>query len=407
MYQSAQVTGDSNYVVQAGGNAIFLTSQVLVPIAQVDAPPGLDNLPLRPGRFVGRNREFERLDSVFTDADGRMVVQAVHGLGGIGKSTLAAEWAATRGDRHAPIRWITAASAVEVRQGLADLAAALQPILAVALSVEQLAERGLQWLSTHSGWLVVLDNVNDPADIAEVLARARTGRILITSRLSSGWQPGTTVVALDVLDPADAVTLLTSTITATRPRNLDGAAELCAALGFLPLAIEQSASYLAQSPATTPRAYLRLLSDYPAAMYARMAVGTAPERTLARVWRVTFDRIAQVEPFAVDLLLSLAWYAPDAIPAVLVDGSEPEDPPTVDAAVGVLAAYSMISPWIRSPLRSRCTGWYRRLPVRPTPATRTAVRARSRMHVPAPQPSWPTRYRTTTAILEHGRRGEA
>ena len=79
-------------------------------------------------------------------------------------------------------------------------------------------------------------------------------------------------VRLDVLDPAEAAGLLTAILTQDPPREVDGAGELCAELGFLPLAIEQAGAYLAQA-GITPREYLRLLDSYPAAMYQASAEG--------------------------------------------------------------------------------------------------------------------------------------
>ncbi|MFI9771845.1 NB-ARC domain-containing protein [Streptomyces sp. NPDC052415] len=329
------LTGDNTRVVQ-------LPPEALRPPSEVEAPPGLDDLPLRPGTFVGRTRELQRLDAALS-VPGQVVVQAVHGLGGIGKSTLAAHWAATRGARgHAPIRWINADTPADIEQGLADLTTALQPALAHALSVEKLAERALQWLATHTGWLLILDNVSNPADIAPLLARATTGRFLITSRLATTWHQATTVVRLDVLEPAESLDLLTRITTAAGPRNLDGAAELCAELGHLPLAVEQVAAYLAQNPLLTPRAYLDLLARYPATMYRHGAVTTQAERTIARIWNITLDRIATLQPLAADLLRTLAWYAPENIPVTLA--APLADPPTVSSAIGVLSAYSMITP---------------------------------------------------------------
>ncbi|WP_328890205.1 tetratricopeptide repeat protein [Streptomyces sp. NBC_00316] len=327
------MSGDNARVIQ-------LPPEALLPAAEVDAPPGLDDLPVRPGPFVGRTRELDCLDAVLT-ASGQVVVQAVAGLGGIGKSTLAAHWAATRARGHAPIRWISADSPAGVQQGLADLATALQPALAQALPLEALAERASQWLATHTGWLLILDNVNDPADIAPLLARATTGRILITSRLATAWHHATTVVRLDVLDPAESLDLLTRTLTAHGPRDLDGAADLCAELGHLPLAIEQVAAYLAQNPLTTPRAYLHLLSQYPADMYRQGAATTPAERTIARIWRLTLDRLTALQPLAADLLCVLAWYAPENIPATVLDGLA--GPPALNHAIGLLNAYSMIT----------------------------------------------------------------
>ena len=68
--------------------------------AELAAPPGLANLPFRPGLFVGRAGELARLDAALAGPGG-VVVQAVHGLGGIGKSTLAARWAAAHASDYA------------------------------------------------------------------------------------------------------------------------------------------------------------------------------------------------------------------------------------------------------------------------------------------------------------------
>ncbi|MDX3532097.1 AAA family ATPase, partial [Streptomyces sp. ID05-39B] len=320
-------------------STVHLPSEALRPPAGVDAPAGLDDLPHRPGHFVGRGHELDRLDAALA-APGTALVQAVHGLGGIGKSTLAAHWAATRPHGHAPIRWITADSPAAVQQGLAHLATALQPALARALPDKELTEWALQWLASHTGWLIVLDNVNDPADIAPLIARTPGGRFLITSRLATAWNDAATLVRLDVLEPAESLALLARTATTQHPgRDLDGAADLCDELGHLPLAIEQAAAYLAQNPLTTPRMYLDLLAQHPAAMYRHGAATTPAERTIARIWNITLDRITHLQPQAADLLRTLAWYAPEHIPTTLADG--PADPPTRNAALGLLTAYSM------------------------------------------------------------------
>ncbi|MFJ2170395.1 tetratricopeptide repeat protein, partial [Streptomyces griseofuscus] len=291
---------------------------------------------------MGRGNELERLDAALA-APGAALVQAVHGLGGIGKSALAAHWAATRPHGHAPVRWIIADSPAAVRQGVADLATALQPVLAKVLPVEALAEWGLQWLASHTGWLIVLDNVADPAHIAGLLARARGGRFLITSRLATAWSNAVTLVRLDVLHSDESLALFTKIATATSPgRSLDGATDLCDELGHLPLAIEQAAAYLAQNPLTTPRTYLELLARHPAAMYRQGAATTPAERTIARIWNITLDRITHLQPEAAGLLRTLAWYSPDHIPAALA--VRPDDPPALHAALGLLTAYNMVTP---------------------------------------------------------------
>ncbi|MFF4542172.1 tetratricopeptide repeat protein [Streptomyces aureus] len=342
---NATATGSDRAFVNTGiyTSTVQLPPDALRPPDQVDARPGLDDLRYRPGLFVGRGNELDRLDAALA-TPGAALVQAVHGLGGIGKSTLAAHWAATRPHGHTPIRWITADSPAALQQGLADLATALQPALATALPDQALAEWGLQWLASHTGWLIVLDNVNDPAHIADLLARARGGRFLITSRLATIWSDATTLVRLDILEPDESLALFTRITTTQRPRrDLDGAADLCEELGHLPLAIEQAAAYLVQNPLSTPRAYLDLIARYPAAMYRTSAATTPEQRTIARIWNITLDRITTLQPTAADLLRALAWYAPENIPTTLLP-ADPEDPPALDKALGLLTAYSMITP---------------------------------------------------------------
>ena len=346
--RSVSAGGDISGIASAGDHAInvqyraeqmtVLSAEAFRPWAELAAPPGLSNLP-RPGLFVGRDRELARLDAVLAGPGG-VVVQAVHGLGGVGKSTLAARWAADHAAEYLLSWWITAATPADIDAGLADLAVALQPALTGALPLEALREGAVQWLATHCGWLVILDNVTDPADIAPLLARARAGRYLMTSRRASGWHgTGVVPVRLDVLDPAEAQALLAAILAPDRPREADGAAGLCAELGFLPLAIEQAGAYIAQVGAT-PREYLDLLARYPAAMYQAAPEGGDAARTIARIWRVTLDRLAD-EPLAGQVLRILAWYAPDGIPQMLLDGLA--DPPAVMRAVGRLAAYSMLT----------------------------------------------------------------
>ncbi len=223
----------------------------LRPPASVDAPPGVVRLPALHASFVGRARELALLDEALTGS-GAAVVQAVHGLGGIGKSTLAAHWAGARREVDNPVWWITADSSGALATGLAALAAALQPALA-RLPQDQLKERALQWLATHDGWLLILDNVTDPEDVQPLLAHADKGRILITSRRASGWHDTAEPIHLDTLTPDEAHTLLTRILTGDATRaaaDLDGAAELCAEVGYLPLAIEQVGAPTSSRPAS-------------------------------------------------------------------------------------------------------------------------------------------------------------
>jgi hypothetical protein len=166
-------TGDYATNVQAE-QATVLPAEAFRPVSEVAAPPGLMNLPVHPDLFVGRDEVLADLRTVVAAGSG-VVVVTVAGLGGVGKSTLAARYAATCAGENGVVWWITADTPAAIEAGLAALAIAVQSALSRALPLEALTEWALQWLACHDGWLLVLDNVNDPADIAPVTGRAPPG----------------------------------------------------------------------------------------------------------------------------------------------------------------------------------------------------------------------------------------
>ncbi|MET7697068.1 FxSxx-COOH system tetratricopeptide repeat protein [Streptomyces sp. NPDC005485] len=332
------ITGQGAVGLHIDADTLTMLSPEAYPSPEsVDCPKDLANIPERAALFVGRGRELALLDAAL-NAPGQAVVHAVHGLGGIGKSTLAARWASGFARDHAPVWWITADSRDAVDAGLAGLTAALRPALVTLLPQEQLAEWALQWLSSHTGWLLVLDNVADPADIKPLLARAASGRFLITSRRAGGWQGIAESVSLDVLSVEDAVDLFTRK-RGGADTGRDGVAEVCEELGCLPLAVAQAAAYCEQT-SSTAREYLAELTAHPAHMYAATDEGGDNERTIARIWHLTLDRLAD-DPLAGTILLVLAWYASDGAPRSLLNALGPSY--AVRTALGRLKAHSMIT----------------------------------------------------------------
>jgi len=320
----------------------MLPAEALRPVEEVAAPRNLVNLPVQAELFVGREKDLSDLERAL-DGQSRVVVAAVHGLGGIGKSTLAARYAMkkARSGTYNPVWWITADSPASIEAGLAELAAALQPELADVLPSAALTKRAIAWLACHSDWLLLLDNVTKPDHVADLVGRISAGKLLVTSRLGAGWHRlGASVLRLDVLSEKEAVDLLTRIVTHDGTDvDLDGAKELVRELGCLPLAIEQAGAYIHQNR-LSPRAYLGLLQRYPAQMFEQVAQGGDSARTIARVWRVTLDQLTGI-PLAGDLLRVLAWYGPEAIPHVLLEGFA--EPPQLQQALGALSAYNMIN----------------------------------------------------------------
>jgi hypothetical protein len=342
-----------NYgVVSMGAGATIDARTIHLPAEAVRAPaafaaaPGLHNLPA-PGSpvFVDRADDIAQLDAVMGD-DSSASPPVIHGLGGTGKSTLALHYAHRNRHRYNPIWWIPADSPASIAAGLAQLAARLNPYTDIAGQTSAEASAwAIGWLQSHPGWLLVLDDADSPSGIESVLGTLSGGRHLITSRRATGWHRVARPLPLATL-PADAAADMLMQITNAGDDDRAGAESLAAELGYLPLALEQAASYIERT-AISPADYLNRLRRYPARMFATSADADAAgesdrERTIARVWQLSLQAITRQQPLAGEILRTLAWFAPDPIPRDLVYRLH-DDPLTVDDALALLAAYSMIT----------------------------------------------------------------
>jgi tetratricopeptide (TPR) repeat protein len=306
--------------------------------AAVDLAGPVAGLPRRPVRvFEGRDQAFGVLEQALEVRGGAVVTQAVYGLGGVGKSELALQYAgAHRGD-YGLVWWITAADAGQVEAGLAGLAGRLCPVVAVAGTTGDAAGWATGWLQSHDGWLLILDNVEDPADVEPLLGQLGGGHVIITTRRDADWGRLADPVQLDLLDPAAAAQVLILRTGQHSAADEADAAQIAAELGFLPLALDQAAAYIVQQR-ISPAAYLTSLRRNPARMHA---AGTDAQRTIARLWDLHITAIHSKNSAAARLLSVLARYAPDAIPRAMLGGDTPRE--DTDEALGLLASYSMIT----------------------------------------------------------------
>jgi hypothetical protein len=327
--------------------AIHLPTEAVRAPAGVAAAQGLHNLPA-PGNpvFVDRLEDLAELDAVMSQ-EPPASPPVVHGLGGTGKSTLALHFAHRNRTRYNPVWWIPADSPVSVTTGLAELATRLNPFANLtAKTSTEAAAWAVGWLQTHDGWLLVFDDADSPRSIESVLGTLAGGRHLITSRRATGWHRVARPLPLALLPPDAALDLLMQVIDPGGDSDRAVLERLAAELGYLPLALEQAAAYI-QYTAIAPAAYLDRLRRFPARMFAASADADAAgesdrQRTVARIWQLSLQAIAGEEPLAGEILRTLAWFSPDPIPRDLVYRLH-DDPLTVDDALALLNAYSMIT----------------------------------------------------------------
>jgi DNA-binding SARP family transcriptional activator len=261
--------------------------------------------PRNPG-FVGREATLgqvrERLRS-----GGAAVVQALHGMGGVGKTQLAIEYTYRYAGAYDVVWWVSAEETGLIGEQYAALAVELSltpPHADTASAVGAVRK----YLRCHSRWLLVLDNAESPGELRAWLP-AGPGHTLITSR-SPSWGELAARVEVDVLPRPESVELIHVS------RLGIGAAEadrLAGALGDLPLALAQAGRFLAETGMPVER-YLDLLDTRAGELLDQSPPQSHPH-SLAAAVRVSTDRLAEVDPAALALVRVGAFLAPEPIPA--------------------------------------------------------------------------------------------
>ena len=177
--------------------------------------------------FKGRDEFMRRLrKSLLRRGQTAITSQALYGLGGIGKTRAAVEYAWAHADQYNALLFALAQTPETLRRDLAALAGDLVPNLeATHDSVRMKAS--LDWLKTNPGWFLILDNVDTPAAMAEAESLLRglaAGHVVITSRLAD-FTAHVEPLALDVLAVDDATAFLLERINGRRRAAADDEAK--------------------------------------------------------------------------------------------------------------------------------------------------------------------------------------
>ena len=294
--------------------------------------------------FVNRGDILDQIDERCSELPGRV---ALVGLGGVGKSQLAIEYAYRIAAGHLDrwVFWVHAGTQARVEEGFRKIADDVklpgrnQP----RADIPQLV---YGWLSNERNgrWIIILDSADDRnvfyssdnvcnrKPFADFLPQSRNGSIIITtrnkdlaSRLTGRRQ---NIIEVGPMVQMDALTLLERKLGSIL--NTDAAAKLVRALDFIPLAISQAAAYIqARAPRSSLEKYLsecqeserkrsRLL-EHDAGDLRRDG---GASNAILTTWQISFDHIRSERPSAADLLSLMSFFDRQGIPESLLKSSK-------------------------------------------------------------------------------------
>ena len=311
--------------------------------------------------FIGREPLLALLHKRLSTARAAALTQAqaLYGLGGIGKTQAAAEYAFRHGDDYTHVLWIRAANHDTLVADFVMLAQLLDLPEKNEQDQLQAVAAVKRWLAGNEGWLLILDNADDLPLAREFLPTSHKGYILFTTRAQAAGAIAASV-EVDKLTLQEGTLLLLRwtklldmDVSLDRARAADRAAaeRIVQEMDGLPLAIVQAGAYVEETGCSLED-YLRLYATHRKELLARHSRLLAYPETVATTWSLSFQQIEQQSPAAADLLRLCAFLAPDAIPEELLTrgaaelgavlGDAAADPFELDKALEVLRRYSLV-----------------------------------------------------------------
>jgi tetratricopeptide (TPR) repeat protein len=284
--------------------------------------------------FTGRDEVVAEIRKRLTGSRKAALAQAISGLGGIGKTQTAVEYAYRYRDEYQAVLWLDAESPLALKAGCGELARRLHlPHQENDLDQAVLALK--QWLAREPGWLLIFDNADDPDALEPLFPDAEHGHLLVTSRALDFQDLGIiNPVQLEEWPVADATTFLLDRCHRQDPDSdeREAAEQLARELDGLPLALEQAAAYIVERRATFRR-YLESYRNRGLKLFdARLPALGRYEKSVTTTWVANFEAVQEDSPAAADVLRVSAFLAPAAIPfELLTRGASELGTPVRDA----------------------------------------------------------------------------
>ncbi|MEU6677458.1 FxSxx-COOH system tetratricopeptide repeat protein [Streptomyces sp. NPDC046925] len=298
-----------------GASVMSTTPQQTVEGDRTSQPRVWGNLPPRNPNFTGRTELLELLGERLREGTTTVLPEAIHGMGGVGKTQLAIEYAYRHQGEYDIVWWIPSERPGQIGQALVELAGRLGLETSTEANIAGPAVReALREGRPFSRWLLIFDNADNPEQVRHYFPTGGNGTILVTSR-NRRWGLVGGSLEVDVFTREESKELLRHSGPPLQEEEADRLAE---ALGDLPLALEQAAAWRAETgmPASE---YLRLFENKRTEL---LETSPPPDYQLpvAAAWNVSLDHLETRSPSALRLLQLCSYFAPDPISRSIFSG---------------------------------------------------------------------------------------
>jgi len=264
------------------------------------------NLPDRNNKFTGREELLEDIfKSLHTKNEVSLVqAQAITGLGGIGKSETAKEYAYRYRNAYRQILWVNAESGTTI-EATYRYFTERNRIGSTKDDSETVIRNVKTWMQENNHWLFIYDNAENEKSLEKYCSSSWTaGRhILVTSRnrLFQKFQS----INISVFKETEACKFIEK--YTNKPAD-DHFKVLAKKMGYLPLALDQAGAFM-NVHNMSYRDYLNLYEKFPLDLLSEYDDEDPDKKTVATTWQISFDKIEN--PASRQLLYLCAFFAPD------------------------------------------------------------------------------------------------
>jgi DNA-binding XRE family transcriptional regulator len=317
--------------------------------------------------FTGRKEILQSLHSLLTTSQPPALTQvvALSGLGGIGKTQIAIEYAYRSLSKYAAIFWIEAETVENIMSSMVRIAKVIGiPLDDSEMEPQMLIAEIQHWLATHSPWLLILDNLENLELLQRLPLRTSQGAILITTRCQALGTIARGLVVGPMEQEEGILFLLRRSkvlefetrpeqlchFSVIRPSEYTASAELVTAMGGLPLALDQAGAYIDETRCSIA-SYVHLYQQQRRYLLDRR--GTPKQdhpHSVTTTFLLAHKRAEEVERIAADVLRVCSLLHTETIPEELfVRGAlhleldlPAADPSRFDRAIAVLRNLSLL-----------------------------------------------------------------